>query len=298
MRFTSCSGRRWSSSRNCRAHWTATLFWKKARRADTPDPRLPETPYPGRDGARLGSGDNDRADRVAAPGDLRSHLRAQLNRRYVELLRAQARTVQQLQEACWLLRNAGQRLATIERVANTVLCRQATFFVHGDAALRPLQLREFALELDLRESTVSRATANRYMATPAGLYELKFFFSRELPTRARAKLAGGGACGHPRDHLRRECRRAAVGRQCRAAAPPAGHSRRRAHGVQVPRHDASAVRRVAPHATGPPPALICASLRAGSAAGPRATPAQRPATKKRTAVRLCISRVRTRPQGF
>lgn len=79
MRFTSRSGRRWSSSRNCRAHWTATLFWKKARRADTPDPRLPETPYPGRDGARLGSGDHDRADRVAAPGDLRSHLRAQLD---------------------------------------------------------------------------------------------------------------------------------------------------------------------------------------------------------------------------
>lgn len=121
---------------------------------------------------------------------LRPH--ARLNRHYVELFREQRRgarnaaLMQQLQEARWVLRNAEQRFATIERVANEILRRQAAFFVHGDVALKPMGLRELALELDLHESTVSRATSNKYMATPSGLYELKFFFSRELPTRAGA----------------------------------------------------------------------------------------------------------------
>ncbi|NKF23474.1 RNA polymerase factor sigma-54 [Solimonas marina] len=116
--------------------------------------------------------------------------RAQLNRHYIELFRGQRRSArhpamtQQLQEARWLLKNAEQRFATIERVANEVLRRQAAFFVHGDLAMRPMTLREIADELSLHESTISRATSNKYIATPAGLFELKYFFSRELPSRS------------------------------------------------------------------------------------------------------------------
>ena len=118
--------------------------------------------------------------------------RAQLNRRYVELLRRErgrssAGLRQQLLEARWTLRNAEQRFVTIERVANAILDKQAAFFRHGDVALRPMGLRELALRLDLHESTISRATSNKYMATPRGLFELKYFFSRELLTR-------NGAC--------------------------------------------------------------------------------------------------------
>ncbi|WP_028078989.1 RNA polymerase factor sigma-54 [Solimonas soli] len=130
-----------------------------------------------------------RGGRLVAVGNPALQLRARLNRRYIDLFLQQNRErrspalSQQLQEARWMLRNAGQRLVTIERVANEILRRQPGFFVHGDLALRPMQLREVAMELNLHESTVSRATSNKYMATPSGMYELKHFFSRELPTR-------------------------------------------------------------------------------------------------------------------
>ena len=130
-----------------------------------------------------------RGGRLVAVANPALQLRATLNRRYVDLFLQQRRDArnaalgQQLQEARWMIRNAGQRLVTIERVANEILRRQPGFFVHGDMALKPMQLRDVALELDLHESTVSRATSNKYMATPAGLFELKHFFSRELPTR-------------------------------------------------------------------------------------------------------------------
>lgn len=132
-----------------------------------------------------------RDDKLIAVTNPALRPRAQLNRRYVDLLRQQrGRTSsglrQQLLEARWTLRNAEQRFVTIERVANAILHKQAAFFRHGDVALRPMALRELALQLDLHESTISRATSNKYMATPRGLFELKFFFSRELATRAGA----------------------------------------------------------------------------------------------------------------
>lgn len=118
---------------------------------------------------------------------------ARLNQRYIELLhrsraRAHPAMAQQLQEARWLLRNAEQRFITIQRVAEAILRRQRAFFIYGDVALRPMVLREVADEVGLHESTVSRATGNKYMATPRGLFEFKHFFSRQLPTRS------GGAC--------------------------------------------------------------------------------------------------------
>ncbi len=93
-----------------------------------------------------------------------------------------------LQEARWTVRNVQQRFSTILTVAEAILKRQHHFLEFGPMAMKPLGLREIADELGLHESTVSRVTNNKYMATPAGVYELKYFFSRQMPT------ASGGAC--------------------------------------------------------------------------------------------------------
>ena len=93
-----------------------------------------------------------------------------------------------LQEAQWTVRNVGQRLATIAGVAQAIVDRQRNFLDYGAMAMRPLGLAEIAQALGLHESTVSRVTNNKYMATPSGVFELKYFFSRELPT------VGGSSC--------------------------------------------------------------------------------------------------------
>ena len=87
-----------------------------------------------------------------------------------------------LQEAQWTVRNVGQRLATIADVAQAIVERQRNFLDYGAMAMRPLGLAEIAQAVGLHESTVSRVTNNKYMATPSGVFELKYFFSRELPT--------------------------------------------------------------------------------------------------------------------
>ncbi|MDB5802400.1 MAG: polymerase sigma-54 factor [Rhodocyclales bacterium] len=119
--------------------------------------------------------------------------RARLNQVYADMFhrnRCSDRTplAQELQEARWLLRNAEQRYSTIQRVAEAIVVRQKTFFDYGEVALKPLILREVAEELGIHESTVSRATGNKYMATPRGIFEFKHFFSRQLDTET------GGTC--------------------------------------------------------------------------------------------------------
>ena len=90
----------------------------------------------------------------------------------------------QLQEARWFIKNIQQRFDTIERVSQAIVERQAGFFTHGELAMRPLVLREIADELGLHESTISRVTTQKYMATPHGTFELKFFFGSGLNTDA------------------------------------------------------------------------------------------------------------------
>jgi RNA polymerase sigma-54 factor len=119
--------------------------------------------------------------------------KARLHRTYADMFRRarcsdRAPMAQELQEARWLIRNVEQRFSTIQRVAEAIVARQKTFFDYGEVALKPLVLREVAEELGLHESTVSRATGNKYMATPRGIFEFKHFFSRELATDT------GGAC--------------------------------------------------------------------------------------------------------
>ena len=89
---------------------------------------------------------------------------------------------QRLQEARWFIKNIQQRFDTILRVSTAIVERQKSFFVHGELAMRPLVLREIADELGLHESTISRVTTAKYMATPYGTFELKYFFGSSLGT--------------------------------------------------------------------------------------------------------------------
>ena len=113
--------------------------------------------------------------------------RLRINRLYAELA-AGARAggagiSSQLQEARWLIKNVQQRFDTILRVSQAIVDRQRHFLEHGEVAMRPLVLREIAEALDLHEYTVSRVTTQKFMHTPRGIFELKYFFTSALPAR-------------------------------------------------------------------------------------------------------------------
>jgi len=110
-----------------------------------------------------------------------------LNRIYADILTrnrdaSNQQLAAQLQEAKWLIRNVQQRFETILRVAQAIVDRQRRFFEHGEVAMRPMVLREIADMLDLHESTISRVTTQKYMLTPRGTYELKYFFGSHVAT--------------------------------------------------------------------------------------------------------------------
>jgi RNA polymerase sigma-54 factor len=85
-----------------------------------------------------------------------------------------------MQTATWLTRSLDQRARTILKVATEIVRQQDAFLVHGVQHLRPLNLRMVADAIEMHESTVSRVTANKYMATPRGIFELKYFFSSSI----------------------------------------------------------------------------------------------------------------------
>lgn len=116
--------------------------------------------------------------------------RLRINRMYADILQSKrgGAMTGQLQEARWLIKNVQQRFDTILRVSQAIIDRQRHFFEHGDVAMRPLVLREIADVLGLHESTVSRVTTQKYMLTPRGIFELKYFFGSHVATEA------GGAC--------------------------------------------------------------------------------------------------------
>ncbi len=116
-----------------------------------------------------------------------------INRMYAEILQSKLHSAggqmsNQLQEARWLIKNVQQRFETILRVAQAIVEQQRHFFDHGEVAMRPLVLREIAETLGLHESTVSRVTTQKFMATPRGIFELKYFFGSHVATET------GGAC--------------------------------------------------------------------------------------------------------
>lgn len=117
---------------------------------------------------------------------------------------------ERFQSANWLVKTLEQRATTILKVAREIVRQQDGFFREGVSALRPLVLRDIALATELHESTVSRVTSNKYIATPRGIFELKYFFTSALPARApgvvvssesvRSRirlLVGGENCAQP-----------------------------------------------------------------------------------------------------
>lgn len=116
-----------------------------------------------------------------------------INRMYADILHRNRdasfqQLAGQLQEAKWLIKNVQQRFDTILRVSQAIVDRQRHFFEHGEVAMRPLVLREIAETLGLHESTVSRVTTQKFMLTPRGIFELKYFFGSHVTTET------GGAC--------------------------------------------------------------------------------------------------------
>jgi RNA polymerase sigma-54 factor len=113
--------------------------------------------------------------------------RLRVNSMYASLLKqgkGEGQMGAQLQEAKWLIKNMRQRFDTILRVAQAIVERQRNFFSHGAVAMRPLVLREIADTLGLHESTISRVTTQKYMLTPHGMFELKYFFGSHVATEA------------------------------------------------------------------------------------------------------------------
>jgi RNA polymerase sigma-54 factor len=125
---------------------------------------------------------------VALNPDVMPKLR--INDLYAQAVRGQrgangnAGMSSRLQEARWFVKNIQQRFDTILRVSRAIVDRQKAFFTHGAIAMKPLVLREIADELGLHESTISRVTTAKYMATPQGTFELKYFFGSSLNTDA------------------------------------------------------------------------------------------------------------------
>jgi RNA polymerase sigma-54 factor len=119
-----------------------------------------------------------------APG---SQPRLGINRHYERLIGKASREDDsylrgQLQEARWLIKSLETRADTLTRVAKAIVRQQSGFLDHGNVAMRPLTLREVAEELGLHESTISRATTRKYLRTPRGTFEFKYFFSSGIAT--------------------------------------------------------------------------------------------------------------------
>ncbi|TDJ36168.1 MAG: RNA polymerase factor sigma-54 [Gammaproteobacteria bacterium] len=111
--------------------------------------------------------------------------RLSVNQQYAKLLRGNgnhAALRSQLQEARWLVRSLEIRNETLLKVATCIVSRQKEFLEHGDEAMKPLVLRDIAESIGMHESTISRVTTNKYMHTPRGVLEFKYFFSSHLST--------------------------------------------------------------------------------------------------------------------
>ncbi|MCC7016409.1 MAG: RNA polymerase factor sigma-54 [Rhodospirillales bacterium] len=106
---------------------------------------------------------------------------------------------EQIQSANWLVKSLHQRATTILKVAAEIVRQQERFFARGVAHLKPLVLRDIATAIEMHESTVSRVTSNKFIATPRGIYELKYFFSTALP-------AAGGGAAHSAESVRHRIR--------------------------------------------------------------------------------------------
>ena len=132
--------------------------------------------------------------------------RVLVNTRYCARIRRATRSkeekdylTERLHAANWLVKSLHQRATTILKVAAEIVRQQEGFFRDGVQSLRPLILRDIADAIGMHESTISRVTSNKYMSTPRGLYELKYFFTSSIP-------ASGGTGSHSAEAVRHRIR--------------------------------------------------------------------------------------------
>lgn len=152
--------------------------------SDQDDRSIGITPdvYVIKDGDKWAVLDNDR-------GLQRLFINEALTRRLLRDPNAREFVGEKLRNAQWLIRAIEQRRKTIIRVAECIVSMQRDFFEKGVAHLRPMILRDVARELDMHESTISRVTTNKYMHTPQGLFELKYFFNSSIRRVANEDIA-------------------------------------------------------------------------------------------------------------
>ena len=129
--------------------------------------------------------------------------RVLVNRRYYATIIRQAKSKQDkeylvdlLSSANWLAKSLDQRAKTILRVAAALVRKQDAFFIHGVQHLRPLILRDIAEVIDMHESTVSRVTVNKYMSTPRGTFEMRYFFTTAIPGTGASDAHSSEAVRH------------------------------------------------------------------------------------------------------
>ena len=107
-------------------------------------------------------------------------LKLKIVNHYDELLQKENSLKDKFQEARWLVKNLEQRSITILRVSKEIMSCQVNFLANGEEFIKPLKLKDIAEKLELHESTISRVTNNKFIKTPHGLFELKFFFSKAV----------------------------------------------------------------------------------------------------------------------
>jgi len=112
-------------------------------------------------------------------------LRLKINEDYQDIVKKESdkfdkESKDKYQEAKWLIKNLRERSITIIRVSRAIMKKQNEFLARGKLFLKPLILRNIAEELNLHESTISRATTNKFISTPHGIFELKYFFGSAI----------------------------------------------------------------------------------------------------------------------
>ena len=118
--------------------------------------------------------------------------RLKVNQQYAALGKGNSADSQYIrshvQEAKWLIKSLESRNETLLKVARCIVEHQQDFFEYGEEAMKPMVLNDIALDVDMHESTISRVTTQKFMHTPKGIFELKYFFSSHVNTDA------GGEC--------------------------------------------------------------------------------------------------------
>ena len=138
--------------------------------------------------------------------------RLRVSSEYQEILEGETTTTPEakayikdkLRDAAWLIKSMQQRQRTIYKVVDSLLKFQREFFEKGVSRLRPLVLRDVAEDIDMHESTVSRVTTNKYMHTPMGIFELKYFFSTAIHQQGGDDLAAESIRQHIKNMIKEE----------------------------------------------------------------------------------------------